>query len=104
MRQICNKTTADRITDKHKYNRYCARFLLHDLCDKVGTGDDYVWFQADKLSGEIPSLGGIGASPTRIDPKIAAFDPARFSKRLPQCCSTSLSFWVVFAISQQQTK
>ena len=103
MRHICNETTADWIADEHEYDRYSARFLLHDLRDKVGTGHDYVWCHADQLFGKGPRLVGIGTSPTRIDPDIAAFGPAQFLKPLSQCRNTSLSFRVVFAISQQQT-
>ena len=103
MRHICDEATADWIADEHEYDRYGARFLLHDLRYKVGTGHDYVWCHADQLFGKGPRLVGIGASPTRIDPHIAVFGPTQFLKLLAECRGAGLPFCIALAISQQQT-
>src|ERR1700745_3837573 len=94
-RHVCDETAADRIADKHEYDRYSARFPLHDLCHQIGAGHDHVRPHTNQLFGESPRFVGIASSPTRIDQDITAFSPAQLPDLLPKCRDARLSLCVV---------
>src|ERR1019366_10223650 len=76
LRQARNEPTADRIADKHEYDRNGASFLQKDRRDLIGARNDHVQLHADQLFREGARLVGIAACPTKFKLDIAALDPA----------------------------
>jgi hypothetical protein len=101
-RQAHHEAATDRVADKRKYDRYRARFLLHDPRHLISTGYDHVGRHADQFSCKDASLVGIAASPTIVGLDIAPLDPAEVVKALAQRCDIGLRLQIALWVPHQR--
>src|SRR5919108_366829 len=75
-RQICNKTTANRISNGYKHERNRACFLLQRANTKAAGCKDDVRSERDQFRGMSANARGLASSPSDLNIEIMVLAPA----------------------------
>jgi hypothetical protein len=94
-RQAGDQAGADRIDAPHEYDRHCAGLPLQRRRNRGGHGHNDIRRERDQFRRVLAIAVGVTGGPARVDPHVAAGDPAQFREALQESRQAGLSFRIV---------